>query len=191
MVRLNKIYTRTGDGGDTGLGDGSRRRKDDARVAAYGTVDELNACIGMALCHAEGEMTTQLQQIQNDLFDLGADLCVPEDGENRSSRLQVTEDYITTLEGWIDGHNNGLEPLKSFILPGGTALAAHLHLARTVARRAERDTITLSAAENINPMTIKYLNRVSDYLFVLARIANHQGTQDVLWQPGRREKVSS
>lgn len=186
MVRLNKIYTRTGDGGETGLGDGSRRRKDDARIVAYGTVDELNACIGLALCHADEAFAAELQQIQNDLFDLGADLCVPEDGENRASRLQVTADYIDILEQWIDAHNAHLEPLKSFILPGGSPCSAHLHLARTVARRAERATITLAGLEDINAMAVKYLNRLSDYLFVLARVANQNGTQDVLWQPGKR-----
>lgn len=189
MVKLNKIYTRTGDSGDTGLGDGSRRRKDDARIVAYGTVDELNASIGIALCYAEAGIAAELQQIQNDLFDLGADLCVPEDGENRAGRLQVSAEYIDTLEAWIDAHNALLEPLKSFILPGGEECAAYLHLARTIARRAERATITLAGLEDINPMTIKYLNRVSDYLFVLARIANHHGTSDILWQPGKRDKI--
>ena len=187
MVRLNKIYTRTGDAGDTGLGDGSRRRKDDSRVVAYGTVDELNACIGVALCHAEGVLSDELQQIQNDLFDLGADLCVPEDDENRANRLQITAEYVDGLEKMIDVHNANLEPLRSFILPGGTPLAAHLHMARTVARRAERDTITLAANEEINAIGVKYLNRLSDYLFVVARIANHNGTADVLWQPGQRK----
>ncbi|NQY83015.1 MAG: cob(I)yrinic acid a,c-diamide adenosyltransferase [Alphaproteobacteria bacterium] len=185
MVRLNKIYTRTGDQGDTDLGGGPRRRKDDVRVVACGTVDELNVSIGVALCHANGTHAEELQQVQNDLFDLGADLCVPEDTADRATRLRITQEYIDHLERLIDAHNETLSPLKSFILPGGSVLASTLHVARTVARRAERKTLTLADSETINTLTLVYLNRLSDFLFVLARVTNDGGNADILWRPGR------
>ena len=183
MVRLDRIYTKGGDGGETSLGDGSRRPKDDVRVAAYGDVDELNAVMGLAACLAPDDWREGLVRIQNDLFDLGADLCVPEAPDSSRSRLRVTEPQVEALEAWIDTVNAGLPPLTSFILPGGGQLAARLHLARTVCRRAERATVTLSRLETINPAVLRYLNRLSDLLFVLARAANPPG-QEVLWRPG-------
>ncbi|MEE9453798.1 MAG: cob(I)yrinic acid a,c-diamide adenosyltransferase [Paracoccaceae bacterium] len=187
MVVLNKIYTRTGDKGDTALGDGTRVLKDSARVNAYGTVDELNACVGLARLHARSETSAALARIQNDLFDLGADLCRPENPQDATAAhppLRIIQAQIDRLEGEIDAMNHDLSPLRSFILPGGNALAAHLHLCRTVARRTERLTITLSEIENINPDTVKFLNRLSDWFFVAARAANNNGTEDVLWVPG-------
>ncbi|WP_306005889.1 cob(I)yrinic acid a,c-diamide adenosyltransferase [Aquicoccus porphyridii] len=187
MVVLSKIYTRTGDGGDTALGDGSRRAKHDLRVAAYGTVDELNATLGLARLHANGETDAALSRIQNDLFDLGADLCRPgmdKDAEAEYPPLRMVEAQVTRLESEIDAINADLEPLRSFILPGGTALAAHLHLCRTVARRAERRTVELAGIEDVNGWAVKYLNRLSDWFFVAARIANDGGKTDVLWVPG-------
>ena len=193
MVKLNKIYTRTGDSGQTGLGDGSRRLKTDARVVAYGTVDELNATIGLALASLTSlsndnleKMCNILLQIQNDLFDLGADLCVPENAKNRESRLRITADYVERLEQIIDHYNQDLAPLNSFILPGGRPEAAALHLARTVARRAERDCLALQQQEPYNTLCLTYLNRLSDLLFILARSSNDQGREDVLWQPGKQ-----
>ncbi len=187
MVVLNKIYTRTGDGGDTALGNGDRVAKHSPRVTAYGTVDELNATVGLARLHAEGEMAGQLAAIQNDLFDLGADLCRPEmekDAEAEYPPLRLDPAQIDRLEREIDAMNAGLEPLRSFILPGGTPASAHLHLCRTVARRAERLAVELSGIEEVNPAAVKFLNRLSDWFFVAARVANDQGRADILWQPG-------
>ncbi len=185
MVVLNRIYTRTGDGGDTALGNGTRVAKHDPRVEAYGTVDEVNATIGLARLHAEGEMDARLAVIQNDLFDLGADLCRPEmekDAEAPYPPLRMIDAQVVRLETEIDAMNADLAPLRSFILPGGSALAAHLHLCRTTCRRAERLAVALAAVEPVNPAAVKYLNRLSDWLFVAARVANPGG--DVLWVPG-------
>jgi cob(I)alamin adenosyltransferase len=187
MVVLNKIYTRTGDSGQTSLGDGTRVAKHSARVSAYGTVDETNSTVGLARLHADGDMDKCLAAIQNDLFDLGADFCRPEmekDAEAEYPPLRVTEAQITRLESEIDEMNTALEPLRSFILPGGSALAAHLHLCRTVSRRAERLAVDLSVTESINPVAVRYLNRLSDWFFVASRIANNDGKDDVLWVPG-------
>jgi cob(I)alamin adenosyltransferase len=187
MVVLNKIYTRTGDGGETGLGDGARVAKHSVRVAAYGTVDETNATVGLARQHSAGEIDHQLALIQNDLFDLGADLCRPEMAKDAGAEhppLRVVAAQIDRLEAEIDAMNKALSPLRSFVLPGGTALAAHLHLCRTVSRRAERLTVELAAAASVNPAAAKYLNRLSDWFFVAARVANDNGAGDVLWVPG-------
>ena len=187
MVVLNKIYTRTGDGGETALGDGSRVAKHSQRVAAYGTVDELNAALGVARLHAEGEMAAMLEAIQNDLFDLGADLCTPNmemDEAREYPALRIVDAQVDRLESQIDAMNAKLEPLRSFILPGGSALSAHLHVCRTVARRAERMSVELGTVESINPAGVKYLNRLSDWFFVAGRIANNDGKDDVLWIPG-------
>lgn len=184
MVTLDKIYTRGGDAGQTSLGDGKRVDKHSLRVAAYGTSDEANGVIGMARLHSGGEMDTMLSRIQNDLFDLGADLCTPEDGRKAEGALRISPEQVARLEQEIDAMNVDLAPLKSFILPGGTPLAAHLHLARTIVRRAERIMTELAAIEQINPDVIRYVNRLSDHLFVLARVANDNGRSDVLWQPG-------
>ncbi len=186
MVTLNKIYTRTGDAGDTALGDGTRVSKASMRVAAYGTVDELNAVIGVARLAAAMPLATMLGIIQNDLFDLGADLCVPQSGdaEDPGERLRVTAGQVKRLEHEIDDANRDLKPLKSFILPGGTPLAASLHQCRTVARRAERHTVELADHETVNPEAVRYLNRLSDWFFVMARVANSHGKSDVLWIPG-------
>ena len=187
MVVLNRIYTRTGDAGETALGNGSRVAKYSPRVTAYGTVDETNATLGMARLHATGDMDRALAMIQNDLFDLGADLCRPDmekDAEQPYPVLRMVESQVDRLEREIDAMNARLEPLRSFILPGGTALSAHLHLCRTVCRRAERLVVELAALESINPAAVKYLNRLSDWFFVAARIANDDGRADVLWVPG-------
>lgn len=188
MVRLTRIYTRGGDKGTTSLGDGSRVPKQAPRVEAYGTVDEANAAIGLARLHVAGETDAMLGRIQNDLFDLGADLCTPEDGRRAADKsrgaLRIVAAQVERLEAEIDRENAALRPLDSFILPGGNAAAAHLHLARTIARRAERLVCALAAAENVNPEAVKYLNRLSDLLFVLSRRANADGVGDVLWQPG-------
>ena len=187
MVVLSKIYTRTGDAGTTALGDGTRVPKGSARVEAYGTVDEANATIGMARLHAEGEMDARLAMIQNDLFDLGADLCRPDmakDAEAEYPPLRMAGAQVERLEAEIDAMNDALEPLRSFVLPGGSALAAHLHLCRTVTRRAERLTVELAAAEDVNDAAATYLNRLSDWFFVASRIANDDGRADVLWVPG-------
>jgi cob(I)alamin adenosyltransferase len=187
MVVLNKIYTRTGDKGDTALGDGTRLPKHAPRVAAYGTVDELNATLGLARLHAEGALDQALARIQNDLFDLGADLCTPDlenDATAKHPRLRIVAAQVARLESEIDAMNAGLAPLRSFVLPGGSALAAHLHLCRTVARRAERVATALAAAEPVNPEAVRYLNRVSDWMFVAGRVANDAGQADVLWVPG-------
>lgn len=187
MVYLSRIYTRTGDGGETSLGDGARVGKDHPRVAAYGSVDETNAVLGLLLAHVpEQPEATLITTIQNDLFDLGADLCIPcVPDEPPESRLRITPSQVTRLEHAIDRLNAQLQPLTTFVLPGGSLASAWCHLARTVCRRAEREVITLSHLEPVNPQVIIYLNRLSDLLFVLARIYNNQGRDDRLWQPGK------
>ncbi len=189
MVKLDKIYTRGGDRGKTSLGGGRRVGKHDVRVQAYGTADEANAVIGLARLHADADADAMLGRIQNDLFDLGADLCRPQDGDGKDAdgkdgALRMTEDQVTRLEAEIDDINAGLEPLESFILPGGNEAAALLHLGRTVVRRCERLMCELAETEDVNPIAIKYVNRLSDHLFVLARHLNGNGENDVLWQPG-------
>jgi cob(I)alamin adenosyltransferase len=184
MVTLSKIYTKTGDCGQTGLGDGSRVSKAGLRVAAMGAVDECNCAIGIARLDAQGDVDAMLARLQNDLFDLGADLCVPEDGRKAEGRLRIVEAQVERLEREIDAMNATLSPLTSFILPGGTALAAHLHQARAIARRAETVMVTLAGEEDINPAALRYANRLSDHLFVMARTANDGGMGDVLWRPG-------
>lgn len=187
MVVLNKIYTRTGDKGETALGNGVRVAKDSARVDAYGTVDETNATVGLARLHADGEMDLALARIQNDLFDLGADLCRPDMAKDTDAEympLRILAIQVDRLEIEIDTMNANIEPLRSFILPGGSPLAAHLHLCRTVSRRAERLVVTLGGQEDINALTVKYLNRLSDWFFVASRTANNNGKKDVLWVPG-------
>ena len=182
MVKLNKIYTRTGDGGDTSLVDGRRVAKHSRRPAAFGEVDEANSVIGLARLHTSDDADEMLSRIQNDLFDLGADLATP---EGDSPALRITGDQVTRLETEIDDMNSSLEPLKSFILPGGTEAAAWLHLARTVVRRAERRMTELATEEVVNDTAMKYVNRLSDHLFVLARILNDGGKTDILWRPGQ------
>jgi len=184
MVTLNRIYTKTGDKGDTGLGDGTRRPKHDLRIHAYGTVDETNAAIGLARLHTRDEMDRTLARIQNDLFDLGADLATPEGGKHSEGRLRIIDSQVERLEREIDLMNEVLKPLESFVLPGGSPAAAHLHLARTVARRAERLIVELSQVEKVSPVAIRYINRLSDHLFVASRLANDGGAKDVLWVPG-------
>jgi cob(I)alamin adenosyltransferase len=181
MVRLDIITTRGGDAGETSLGDGSRVRKDALRVEAYGTVDEANAAIGLLRLHVAGERDAMLARIQNDLFDIGADLCVP--GE-AGARLRVAESQALRLEQEVAGMNATLAPLRSFVLPAGTPAAAHAHLARTVVRRAERLVVALAAQEEVNGAVVRYLNRLSDHLFVLARACNAEAGGDVLWAPG-------
>ena len=190
MVVLNKIYTRTGDDGTTALGSGERRRKYDLRIAAYGTLDEVNAALGIARLHTGGDaaLDAALARIQNDLFDLGADLCTPGKGKGPGgARLTVTDKQVTWLESEIDRLNAELHPLRSFVLPGGSAAAAYLHLARTMCRRAERLIAELKdkVDESVTPEVLKYVNRLSDFLFVAARYANDKGAGDVLWQPGQ------
>lgn len=191
MVKLNKIYTRTGDDGTTGLGSGERRLKSDLRVDAYGTVDEANACIGMARVHTAAShpaIDAMLSRIQNDLFDLGADLAVPDDGKPLGYEpLRIVATQTDRIEKDIDLLNKDLQPLKSFVLNGGTPAAAALHLARTVARRAERLMVALAQdpSEHVNRDGLKYINRVSDFLFVAARAVNDNGNADVLWVPGK------
>jgi cob(I)alamin adenosyltransferase len=188
MVRLTRIYTRGGDAGETSLSDGSRVAKQSLRVEAYGTVDEANAALGLARLHTSGDEDAMLGRIQNELFDLGADLCTPEDGRRAADKsrgaLRVVPAQVKRLETEIDRMNGELQPLNSFILSGGSAAAAHLHLARTIARRAERLVSALAAEEKVNPEALKYLNRLSDHLFVLSRRLNGNGAGDVLWQPG-------
>jgi cob(I)alamin adenosyltransferase len=189
MVVLNRIYTRTGDDGTTALGSGERRPKYDLRVAAYGTVDETNAAIGVARLHLAGEREVDsiLSRVQNDLFDLGADLAAPENpAKPNRERLRVTDNQVTRLESDIDKLNAALSPLDSFVLPGGEPAAAHLHLARTICRRAERMTVELASreGETVGAPAIRYLNRLSDLLFVAARHVNGRGARDVLWVPG-------
>ena len=184
MVRLTKIYTRGGDKGLTSLGDGTRVPKQSLRVEAYGTVDEANAALGLARLHTSGDEDAMLGRIQNELFDLGADLCTPEDGRRAAGALRVLGSQVKRLETEIDRMNAELQPLNSFILPGGSAAAAYLHLARTITRRAERLVSALAAEEKVNPEALRYLNRLSDHLFVLSRRLNGNGAGDVLWQPG-------
>ena len=184
MVTLNRIYTKTGDKGETALGDGTRLPKHSLRIQAFGTVDETNAVIGLARLHTEGAVDAMLARIQNDLFDLGADLCVPETAKRAEGRLRIVDAQVERLEREIDSMNAELSPLTSFILPGGTPAAAYLHLARTVARRAERLMVELAAAEPINEAAIRYINRLSDHLFVASRFVNDKGAKDVLWIPG-------
>lgn len=185
MIKLDRIYTRGGDGGQTSLGNGARVAKHDLRVDAYGTVDEANAVIGLARLHAAAPLDQLLARVQNDLFDLGADLCTPEDDSEKSKpRLRIHPSQVTRLENDIDRANAALAPLTSFVLPAGTPLSAHLHLARTVVRRAERLVSALSTGAPVNNAALQYLNRLSDLLFVLARAANAQGQKDVLWVPG-------
>jgi cob(I)alamin adenosyltransferase len=184
MVHLSRIYTRTGDDGTTGLGDGTRRKKHDLRIEAYGTVDEANSAIGVALVQPlAARLAEKLRALQNELFDVGSDLCVPGPA---GEKLRIRPAYTERLERWIDEENARLAPLAAFVLPGGSAAAAHLHLARTVVRRAERLVSELGEKERgeVNPEVLKYLNRLSDLLFVLARVANDEGRGDVLWQPG-------
>ena len=190
MVKLNKIYTRTGDDGTTGLGSGERRKKYDLRVAAYGTLDEANAAIGIARLHTANDVTfdAALSRIQNDLFDVGADLCTPGKGRGPDgARLTVTQAQVDWLESEIDRLNDELAPLKSFVLPGGSPAAAYLHLARTICRRAERLIAELKdkRGELVGDEVLKYVNRLSDFLFVASRYANGKGARDVLWQPGQ------
>ena len=187
MVVLNKIYTKTGDAGETALGNGARVAKHSMRVTAYGTVDELNATVGLARLHATGDVDAALSRIQNDLFDLGADLCRPDmemDSEAGYPVLRMSPDQTARLEAEIDAMIAQLEPLKSFILPAGSPLSTHMHLCRTVARRAERLSVELATMESVNEAAIKYLNRLSDWFFCAARIANDEGRADVLWVPG-------
>jgi len=184
LVKLDKIYTRGGDKGETSLGDGRRVAKHDLRVAAYGTADEANSVIGLARLHTSGDEDAMLARIQNDLFDLGADLCTPHEGRKADGALRITPDQVARLETEIDAMNEGLKPLASFILPGGKPAAAWLHLARTVVRRSERLMTELAGAEEVNPEAVKYVNRLSDHLFVLARRLNDNGQSDVLWRPG-------
>lgn len=184
MVRLTKIYTRGGDKGETSLGDGARVAKHEPRIAALGTVDEANAVIGLARLHTSGEGDAALSRIQNDLFDLGADLCRPHGDEKGQGPLRIVQAQIDRLEGEIDGMNAELAPLESFVLPGGSDASATLHLARTVVRRAERSITELARTEAVNPLAIAYINRLSDHLFVLARYLNDKGGRDVLWRPG-------
>ena len=187
MVVLNKIYTKTGDKGQTALGNGERVAKHSMRVNAYGTVDETNSIVGLERLHATGEIDAQLAMIQNDLFDLGADMCRPDiakDAEAEYTPLRITDGQVARLESEIDAMNEALEPLRSFILPGGSALAAYLHQCRTVARRAERLSVELASVEDVNTAAVKYLNRLSDWFFVASRVANNDGKDDVLWVPG-------
>lgn len=191
MVVLNKIYTKTGDAGTTALGTGERRPKHDLRIASYGTVDETNACLGVARltldAAGEDKVAPMLARIQNDLFDLGADLCTPDNGEKLEYEpLRIVDAQVTRLEGDIDELNGELEPLRSFVLPGGTMAAAQLHMARTVSRRAERMMVELAAdeAEPVSVAALKYINRLSDFLFVASRYVNDKGAGDELWVPG-------
>ena len=190
MVQLTKIYTRGGDQGETSLGDGSRVAKHDARVEAYGTVDEANAVIGLIRVEIvsagkdEQAVDAVLGRIQNDLFDLGADLCTPENGRRAEGALRIVTSQVEWLEAEIDKTNDRLTPLNSFILPGGSPVAANLHLARTVARRAERCVTKLARSEAVNAEAVKYLNRLSDLLFVMSRATNNNGVNDILWIPG-------
>jgi cob(I)alamin adenosyltransferase len=183
MVRIDRVTTRGGDAGHTSLGDGTRVRKDTARVEAIGAVDEANAAIGLLRVHAEGhaDSVSMLARIQNDLFDLGADLCVPGEGGNR---LRLGDAPSARLEAEVSAMNAALPPLTSFILPGGTIAAAHAHLARTASRRAERAVVQLGSEADVNPAVIRYLNRLSDHLFVLGRVLNGAGRADLLWVPG-------
>ena len=189
MVVLSKIYTRTGDDGTTALGSGRRVAKYDLRVECYGTLDETNAAIGVARLHTRSEpaLDAMLARIQNDLFDLGAELCYPDESKDARGRLSVSDVQVERLEGEIDALNRELQPLRSFVLPGGTQAASFLHLARTISRRAERLMVALSARPNepVGGSALRYINRLSDFLFVAARYANDKGKSDVLWVPGQ------
>ena len=189
MVNINRIYTRTGDDGTTGLGDGTRVPKGHQRIESYGTVDELSSVLGLALtCEIDPQVRAELDQIQNDLFDVGADLCVPAaEEEEPGSRLRITADYVQRLESWIDVHNENLQPLKTFILPGGSPLASWMHLGRTVCRRAERNVYSLCDEDPRAIGCAKYLNRLADYLVVVGRVANDNGATDRLWVPGGKK----
>ncbi|MBY0610609.1 MAG: cob(I)yrinic acid a,c-diamide adenosyltransferase [Beijerinckiaceae bacterium] len=188
MVKLNRIYTRTGDDGTTGLGSGARVKKYDLRVEAYGTVDETNACIGLVRLHTVGDLDAMLARIQNDLFDLGADLCTPlSSAPLPYEPLRIVAEQVQRLESEIDTLNAALQPLKSFVLSGGTPAAAALHLARTVCRRAERQMVELAMreGEHVGTAALHYINRLSDFLFVASRFVNDKGVGDVLWVPGQ------
>ncbi|MGA7710756.1 MAG: cob(I)yrinic acid a,c-diamide adenosyltransferase [Rhizomicrobium sp.] len=184
MVRLTRIYTKTGDKGETSLGDGTRVAKDALRVDAFGTVDEANAAIGVARLATKGKLDGMLARIQNDLFDLGADLCVPETTKTAKSRLRIADTQVVRLEHEIDAMNKELKPLESFVLPGGSTASAHLHLARAIVRRAERLMVELAKVEKVGAPALRYINRLSDHLFVASRYANAKGARDVLWKPG-------
>jgi cob(I)alamin adenosyltransferase len=189
MVVLSKIYTRTGDDGTTALGSGRRVAKYDLRVECYGTLDETNAAIGLARLHtrSDGALDAMLARIQNDLFDLGAELCYPNESKDARGRLAVSDSQVERLESEIDTLNRELQPLRSFVLPGGTPAASFLHLARTISRRAERLMVALAARPNepVGGSALRYINRLSDFLFVAARYANDMGKSDVLWVPGQ------
>lgn len=186
MVKLNKIYTKIGDKGSTQLGDGKMVNKDSLRVDAYGSVDEANATIGLSILRTNIKIKKILKIVQNDLFDLGADLCIPD--KKNTQKLKITKDRVDYIEEKIDNFNKELSSLNSFILPGGSESSTYLHIARTVTRRAERKIVALSKKEKINPITIIYLNRLSDLLFVLARYTNNKGKKDILWKPGKNLK---
>ena len=192
MVFLNRIYTRSGDAGETSLGSGERVAKTHPRIIAYGSVDETNAALGVAIAlgNLEQAALTRLAVIQNDLFDLGGDLCIPDTEENAGRKLSTTEKQVAQLEAWIDEDTEQLEPLTSFVFPGGTPGAALLHQVRTVCRRSEIAVLELAAMEPVNPQAIAYLNRLSDLLFVMARMANDRGRSDVLWKPGGQSNES-
>jgi len=188
MVKLNRIYTRTGDDGSTGLGNGERRSKADPRVEAYGTIDEANAAMGLAVLHLSHlpALQQELVLIQNDLFDLGADLATPDTGKELGYEpLRITQAQVRRIEHQIDAYNSNLRPLGSFVLPGGTTASAYLHLARTITRRAERAIVELAGRETISKPCLEYVNRLSDFLFVASRVANDGGKGDVLWVPGK------
>ena len=190
MVVLSKIYTRTGDDGTTALGSGRRVAKYDLRVECYGTLDETNAAIGLARVHtgsSDAALDAMLARIQNDLFDLGAELCYPDESKDARGRLSVSDAQVERLEGEIDALNRELQPLRSFVLPGGTPAASFLHLARTISRRGERLMVALASRPNepVGDAALRYINRLSDFLFVAARYANDKGKSDVLWVPGQ------
>ena len=189
MVKLDRIYTRGGDAGETSLTGGERVKKHALRVEAMGAVDEANAVIGLARLHVAGAVGDLLERVQNDLFDLGADLSTPETGGKAQGALRIVAAQVARLEGEIDDVNEALAPLTSFVLPGGTPASAYLHLARTVVRRAERRATALAAVEAVNPDALRYLNRLSDLLFVLGRDANDKGARDVLWTPGANRRA--
>lgn len=185
MVKLNKIYTRTGDDGTTGLVDGSRIAKHGLRIEAVGAVDEANAALGFAARELTGDVLDEVTRLENDMFDLGADLATPgEDFAPSEMVLRIVASQVAWIEARIDAHNETLAPLTSFILPGGSEAATRLHLARTASRRAERAVVALAQSEPVNPQALAFINRLSDYLFVLGRVANDGGTKDVLWRPG-------
>jgi len=190
MVYLSRIYTKSGDRGDTGLGDGTRVPKDHPRVVAYGSVDELNAVLGLLVSsYPQASEIELVRSIQNDLFDVGADLCLPQSADEKpGAHLRIRPEQVERLEQAIDRLNANLTPLTSFILPGGQGAAAWCHLARTICRRAEREVVTLAHSETVNPQVIVYLNRLSDLLFVLGRVYNNNGRDDILWQPGQTQR---